>query len=42
MAAGVVPGAAAQEFLPAAAQLQQLQVGAGAALWSPAAEDVEP
>ena len=39
--AGIVSSAAFEELLPAAAKLQQLQVGASAALWSFAAEDLE-
>ena len=41
MPAGIVSSAAFEEFLPAATKLQQLQVGARAALWSSAAEDLE-
>ena len=39
--AGFVSSAASEELLPAATKLQQLQVGASAALWSFAAEDLE-
>lgn len=39
--AGIVSSAAFEELLPAAAKLQQLQVGASAALWSFAAKDLE-
>ena len=40
--AGAVSGAPAQELLPAAPELQQLQVTAGAPLWRAPTEGLEP